>query len=350
MSSFGQDPTIFSWSSPTELSFIWEETKAPVNGTVLDVNVAAMTDARRLKQRQLSQQTTTTTSVDRLRNDAPKSSFDVAASLQLDFGKSRFLEPQQGLLWESGARGSDAPIFEEASETYYQQQRQLLRQLEPLEPPMLPRARLQLPSEDEFDHVTSTSSLEDAVADSFDPATEDEDSREIDTDGTSSVMDLSVDSLDAESVDDTLGLEEDAFDGTGVPEGIRLDAIKLKASKSPIMDALVYCALNGWGIKLIQEDGDHIQFQVEDFRKYYKYSARICAKQNPTEDQASRIKALKRWFPDFPTKRERGKIESPFLITVAKGNKKDNKPKKMREIIDRNRRLLGIQKTRRAKY
>lgn len=255
-------------------------------------------------------------------------------------------EPQQSL-WENVSRCSnDAPIFEEASETYFQQQKSLLPSSDAsrvIEPPILPRD-LPIDGEDSFDHATSTSSAEDAVADSFDPATEDEE--ELDGDGNSIVMD---DSLDAESIDDTLGLEDDNFDASGAADGVRLDTIKLKASKSPIMDALVYCALNGWGIKLTQEEGDNIQFQVVDFKKYYKYSARICAKQNPTEDQASRIKALKRWFPDFPTKRERGKIESPFLISVSRGSKKDNKPKKMREIIERNRRLLGIQKIRRAR-
>jgi len=122
-----------------------------------------------------------------------------------------------------------------------------------------------------------------------------------------------------------------------------LSKVKLQASKSPIMDALVYCALNRWGIELLEENGDNIRFRVLNFQKYYKYSGIICAKQNPTEDIASRIKALKRWFPDFPTKRA-GNLEDAFEITVQLPNKQDNKPQKLHEIIEKQRKLLGVQK------
>jgi len=122
-----------------------------------------------------------------------------------------------------------------------------------------------------------------------------------------------------------------------------LSKVKLQASKSPIMDALVYCALNRWGIVLLEENGDNIRFRVLNFQKYYKYSAMICAKQNPTEDIASRIKALKRWFPDFPTKRA-GNLDDAFEITVQLPNKQDNKPQKLHEIIEKQRKLLGVQK------
>jgi len=125
------------------------------------------------------------------------------------------------------------------------------------------------------------------------------------------------------------------------------DSFKLNASKSPIIDALVFCALKGWGIKLLHNKGSDIKFQVMDLDKYYEYSAKICAKQNPTEDQSSRVKALKRWFPDFPSKRDR--VSDSFVITVTKGSKKDNKPQKMHKIIERNMKLLGIRKVRRQK-
>lgn len=93
---------------------------------------------------------------------------------------------------------------------------------------------------------------------------------------------------------------------------------KLGASKSPIMEALVYCALHGWGLQLIKFDQDDIQFRVDDFKLYYEKSALICAKQNPTEAQASRIKALKRWFPDFPCKRDHETLYGTFTVQVAK--------------------------------
>jgi len=123
------------------------------------------------------------------------------------------------------------------------------------------------------------------------------------------------------------------------------DFIKLKASKSPIIDALVFCALKGWGIKLLCDKGQEIKFHVTDVDKYYECSSKICAKQRPTEDPSSRIKALKRWFPDFPSKRER--TSDSFIISVTKGSRKDNKPLKLHKIIEKNRRLLGIRKMRR---
>jgi len=122
-----------------------------------------------------------------------------------------------------------------------------------------------------------------------------------------------------------------------------LSKVKLQASKSPIMDALVFCALKRWGIELLEENGDNIRFRVLNFQKYYKCSGIICAKQNPTEDIASRIKALKRWFPDFPTKRA-GNLDDAFEITVQLPNKQDNKPQKLHEIIEKQRKLLGVQK------
>jgi len=122
-----------------------------------------------------------------------------------------------------------------------------------------------------------------------------------------------------------------------------LSKVKLQASKSPIMDALVYCALNRWGIELLEDNGDNIRFRVLNFQKYYKYSGMICAKQNPTEDIASRIKALKRWFPDFPTKRA-GNLDDAFEITVQLPNKQDNKPQKLHEIIEKQKRVLGVHK------
>lgn len=126
------------------------------------------------------------------------------------------------------------------------------------------------------------------------------------------------------------------------------DQVHLGASKSPIMQALVYCALRGWGLRLVKNEGDDVRFIVDDFAKYYRCSAYICAKQNPTDDQSSRIKALKRWFPDFPTRREHEALfESSFEIHVQKG--KDNKPKKIKMIIDEVRNLIEAENRARAR-
>jgi len=127
-----------------------------------------------------------------------------------------------------------------------------------------------------------------------------------------------------------------------------LDQVHLGASKSPIMEALVYCALRGWGLHLVKNEPDDIRFRIDDFDKYYRCSAYICSKQNPTDDQSSRIKALKRWFPDFPTRRDHDLLyESAFEVQVQRG--KDNKPKKMRAIIDSMKQLVDAEAKNKAR-
>jgi len=94
---------------------------------------------------------------------------------------------------------------------------------------------------------------------------------------------------------------------------------KLPASKSPIMEAMAFCAIQRWGIEISQcqdqIDGSpaKVVFRVLDFEKYYKYSCAICSKQNPTEDLGSRVKSLRRWFVNFP-KKKRQKREPTILF------------------------------------
>jgi hypothetical protein len=118
---------------------------------------------------------------------------------------------------------------------------------------------------------------------------------------------------------------------------------KLAISKSPVMEALVFCALKGWGIHLIRNAGPDITFKVDDFELYCKKSQQICSKQHPTSDRQARIKALKRWFPDFPNRRD---VPQPteFYISVAKDK---DKLTKIRKIIEKNKRFLGVKKVRR---
>eukprot|EP01125_Pyxidicula_operculata_P003635 TRINITY_DN147_c1_g1_i1.p1 TRINITY_DN147_c1_g1~~TRINITY_DN147_c1_g1_i1.p1 ORF type:complete len:309 (+),score=83.15 TRINITY_DN147_c1_g1_i1:57-983(+) len=170
-----------------------------------------------------------------------------------------------------------------------------------------------------------------------------------DEDAQYSKSDKREDTEDQNDIEDEDDEEDQMDDRDELEEAEQVqqaeEELKLQASKSPIMDALVYCALKKWGIELVRCEGEDIQFRLLNFQEYYEKSAQICSKQHPTEDEGSRIKALKRWFPDFPTKRERGRSETPFIITVQKG-KKENKPKKIREIIEKTRRLLGMNKVR----
>jgi len=128
-----------------------------------------------------------------------------------------------------------------------------------------------------------------------------------------------------------------------------MDGWKLPASKSPIMEAMVFCAIQKWGLEVSfsqdQTDDDtraKVVFKVLDFEKYYKYSCAICSKQNPTEDLGSRVKSLRRWFVNFPKKRDRR--ENPqFTLEV-----KPEVAKKVYEMIEKYKCQINVKKRRRT--
>jgi len=137
---------------------------------------------------------------------------------------------------------------------------------------------------------------------------------------------------------------DESEDDNGVPIGF-----KLPASKSPIMEAMAYCAIKNWGIEIVQcsdstEDFPaKVVFRVLDFEQYYKYSCLICSKQNPTEDIGSRVKSLRRWFVNFPKKRDRR--ENPqFSLEV-----KPEVSKKVFEMIEKYKCQISVTKRRRTK-
>jgi hypothetical protein len=149
--------------------------------------------------------------------------------------------------------------------------------------------------------------------------------------------------LDEEDEETDMALDADVMDALDDdPTG----GFKLPASKSPIMEAMVVCALNGWGIEIAKNNRPtsmmpaDVVFKVTDFNRYYKISRAICSKQRPTDDLGSRIKSLRRWFVNFPKKKDR--CENSFSLTV-----KPTIAKKVNEIIERNSRSLGLTKRRR---
>jgi len=113
-------------------------------------------------------------------------------------------------------------------------------------------------------------------------------------------------------------------------------SFKLPTSKSPIMEAMVYCALRKWGLEILHNDREsqRIVFRVNDFEQYYNTSCLICSKQTPSEDMRARAKALQRWFISFPSKKD---MLNPFPLTV-----KIRQYKKVREIIERLSTYKGV--------
>jgi hypothetical protein len=120
---------------------------------------------------------------------------------------------------------------------------------------------------------------------------------------------------------------------------------KLPASKTPIMEAMVVCALNGWGIEIVKSNRKtsttaEVVFLVSDFNRYYKISRAICSKHRPTDDLGSRIKSLRRWFVNFPKKKDR--VENSFYLTV-----KPSIAIKVYDIIEKNSISMSLVKRRR---
>jgi len=128
---------------------------------------------------------------------------------------------------------------------------------------------------------------------------------------------------------------------------IDLDTFKLSSSKSPVIEAFVFCALQQWGVKLKNVDASGIQFEVTDFDYFYERSNRICSKQRPTEDPSARIKGLRRWFPDFPSRRSQ--ISGPFTVSVSGKGKEKAQMLKIKAILDKSTSLVGISKIRKSR-
>jgi hypothetical protein len=126
---------------------------------------------------------------------------------------------------------------------------------------------------------------------------------------------------------------------------IDIGDFKLPASKTPIMEAMVVCALNGWGIEIAKSSRKtsttaEVVFLVSDFNRYYKISRAICSKHRPTDDLGSRIKSLRRWFVNFPKKKDR--VENTFYLTV-----KPSIAIKVYDIIEKNSISMSLVKRRR---
>jgi len=109
----------------------------------------------------------------------------------------------------------------------------------------------------------------------------------------------------------------------------------LPTSKSPIIEAFAFCAAHNWGVSIIHNFPDTLESHasvlllVTNFAQYYRFSSAICSKQHPTKDVGARIKALKRWFVNFPQKKER-KTKSSFYLEV-----KPDHAQKVYEMLDK---------------
>jgi len=118
---------------------------------------------------------------------------------------------------------------------------------------------------------------------------------------------------------------------------------KLQTSKSPVIDALVYCALTKQGLTVVEDGTRSVQFRLHDFSQYYSKSKALCSKAHPTDDLNSRVKALQRWFPEFPSLKDLGRGECiPCVFTISKEGNPSNYSK-LQAILQRQKQLLLAQ-------
>jgi len=130
---------------------------------------------------------------------------------------------------------------------------------------------------------------------------------------------------------------------------VDFDDYKLPPSKTPIIDAIIYCAIKGEGITIESRDQNKILFKVTDYEVFYEKQKQVCSKQNPTDDESSRIKTIQRWFKNFPTKKERSKTnQTIFYFSVEKSISED-KFRKIGKIIEKLEASINVNKRRRTK-
>jgi len=89
----------------------------------------------------------------------------------------------------------------------------------------------------------------------------------------------------------------------------------LPPSKNPCLDALAYCVVMGYGADQSDEDERNHTISISDCKKLLAYVKTFCPKQTQTNNDEYRIKALKRWFNDLPTKKMRN-AGNAFVIKM----------------------------------
>ena len=114
---------------------------------------------------------------------------------------------------------------------------------------------------------------------------------------------------------------------------------KLPASKTPVIDSFVYCALCCWGVHINYTAEGPTQFSITNFSTYWDYSIQTCSKPTPTKEPVSRLKSLRRWFNDFPGIKKLKSVKSgklPITFSVKDDRKQDmiNMVRKITQIIN----------------
>ncbi len=97
--------------------------------------------------------------------------------------------------------------------------------------------------------------------------------------------------------------------------------LKLKVCRTPILEAFLYCAIQGWGAAIVADTADLIRIHVSDFHYCCCCMNYINTRPSQTNDLASRLKALRRWFPDIESQLL---VSNDFHLSLARGHQKGN--------------------------
>jgi len=104
--------------------------------------------------------------------------------------------------------------------------------------------------------------------------------------------------------------------------------VTLNVSKTPCLDALIFCLTMRLGAHQTRENKMRGEIVVTDALKFLNGIHYFCPKKSQTQNDEARIKALKRWFDGIPAKRKRNQ---PFIMRI-KPNKFNDVKKIMKKM------------------
>lgn len=97
--------------------------------------------------------------------------------------------------------------------------------------------------------------------------------------------------------------------------------LRLPKSKTPVLDAFVYCAHKQLSISTVRNDTSAIEFKVRNWKKLLKKCDQLINKQQPTQDTCARLKTFRRWFDGVPGVRAIEEDLGSCVVTVKKDKK-----------------------------
>jgi hypothetical protein len=102
----------------------------------------------------------------------------------------------------------------------------------------------------------------------------------------------------------------------------------------PMITTFCYCALRGWGVKLVDADvrRGSVRVRLVDLDLYRACSARVSPRAHPADTADARLKALRLWFPNCPT-RERTLQASQPLVLDTQGVEDATKPGRLAMVL-----------------